>query len=149
MAPITVIDCGFCLEADEEITFDTAAPRRNGATLTILAEADVVVAVGSADPSGMERLIRGLAELREMVPEAKPLVVLNRSRRTAAPPEEAAAALARFAGAAVTATLPEDRAGMDKSWQLGVPLAEAMPGSPLRRAVRDLASSLLSVPVPR
>ena len=82
MAPVTIIDCGFCLEADEEITFDTVAPRRNGATLAILAEADQVLAVGSADPSGMERLVRGLAELSEMVPEAKPRVVLNRSRRT-------------------------------------------------------------------
>ena len=27
------VHCGFCLEADEEITFDTMAPRRNGATL--------------------------------------------------------------------------------------------------------------------
>ena len=58
MAPLTIVDCGFCLEADEEITFDTMAPRRNGATLALLAEADVVFAVGSGDPAGMERLIR-------------------------------------------------------------------------------------------
>ena len=86
MAPVTIVDCGFCLEADEEITFDTVAPRRNGATLAILADADLVLAVGSADPSGMERLVRGLAELGEMVPEANPSVVLNRSRRSAASP---------------------------------------------------------------
>ena len=41
-------------------------------------------------------------------------MVLNRSRRSAASPEESAAALARFTGLAVTASLPEDRAAMDR-----------------------------------
>ena len=48
-AELTVVDLGFCLEADEELSFDTAAPRRNGATLAVLENADLVVAVGSAD----------------------------------------------------------------------------------------------------
>ncbi len=143
-AALTVIDCGFCLEADEEITFDTVAPRRNGATLAILARADVVLAVGSADPPGMERLIRGLAELSDIVPRAEPRVVLNRSRRSAAPAQDAAAALARFAGMRVTASLPEDRAAVDKAWQLGVPLADAAPASSLRKAIRSLASTVLA-----
>ena len=143
MASVTIVDCGFCLESDEEITFDTVAPRRNGATLAILADADLVLAVGSADPSGMERLVRGLAELAETVPEATPSVVLNRSRRSAASAEESAAALARFAGLAVSASLPEDRAAMDKCWQLAVPLAEAAPGSALRKAVRMLAAAVV------
>jgi Flp pilus assembly CpaE family ATPase len=144
MATVTIVDCGFCLEADEEITFDTVAPRRNGATLAILADADLVLAVGSADPSGMERLVRGLAELAEMVPEVDPTVVLNRSRRSAASPEESAAALARFTDLEVTASLPEDRAAMDRSWQLAVPLAEAAPGSPLRKAIRGLGTVVVS-----
>jgi hypothetical protein len=59
---VTVVDCAFAVEADEEISFDTMAPRRNGATLAVLAEADVVLAIGSCDPAGLERLIRGLAE---------------------------------------------------------------------------------------
>lgn len=147
MASMTIVDCGFCLEADEEITFDTAAPRRNGATLSALAEADVVVVVGTADPPGMERLVRGLAELKDMVPQAPVLVVLNRVRRTAASVLEAAAALARFAGTDVSADLPEDRESMDKCWQLGRPLAEAAPNSALRRAIRDLAATLVPVPV--
>ncbi len=143
MAALTVVDCGFSLETDEEITFDTVAPRRNGATLALLGAADVVLAIGSADPPGMERLVRGLAELREVVPEALPRVVLNRSRRSAASPEEAAAALRRFTGLPVTAQLPEDRNATDKCWQLGVPLAQAAPASPLRKAIRALAGTLL------
>mgnify|MGYP001606441378 CR=1 FL=1 len=48
LAVLTVVDCGFGLEQDEELSYDTVAPRRNGATLATLADADHVVAVGSA-----------------------------------------------------------------------------------------------------
>ncbi|HKA68368.1 MAG TPA: hypothetical protein VKG85_04525, partial [Actinomycetes bacterium] len=67
LAGITVVDTAFCLEEDEEIAFDTAAPRRNGLTLATLEAADVVYVVGAADPVGLQRLIRGLARLREAV----------------------------------------------------------------------------------
>jgi len=62
----TVLDLGFSLETDEELSFDTVAPRRNGATLAALAAADLVLVVGSADPIGMQRLVRGLEELRSI-----------------------------------------------------------------------------------
>ncbi|MET0965790.1 MAG: chromosome partitioning protein [Nakamurella sp.] len=143
MAPLTVVDCGFAVEADEEISFDTMAPRRNGATLAVLAEADVVFAVGSCDPAGLERLIRGLGELSDAVPDAKPLVVLNRCRSSVGSTDEAVAAIDRFAGVRVTARLPEDRAATDRAWRRGVSLAEAAPRSGLRTAVRDLARTLV------
>ena len=152
MAPLTVIDCGFALEADEEISFDTMAPRRNGATLAVLAEADMVLVVGSCDPPGLERLIRGLTELHDLLPQARARVVLNRSRPGVGSADEARAAVARFAGTEVAAVLPEDRAATDRAWRRGVSLAEAAPRSPLRVAIRDLAAlvvadlSALSVP---
>ena len=101
LAAVTVVDLGFCLEQDEELSFDTAAPRRNGATLATLDAADIVLAVGAADPVGMQRLVRGLTQLREVVPGALPRVVLNRVRRGAvgAEPEgQLAEALERHAG---------------------------------------------------
>ena len=58
LAQVIVVDCGFCIENDEELSYDTAAPRRNEATLTTLAEADTVLAVGSADPVGLQRFVR-------------------------------------------------------------------------------------------
>ncbi len=146
MAPMTVVDCAFALEADEEISFDTMAPRRNGATLALLGEADVVLAVGSCDPAGLERLIRGLAELADAVPAASPKVVLNRCRASVGSTDEAVAAVQRFAGATVIATLPEDRAATDRAWRRGVSLADAAPRSALRSAVRNLATSLHPVP---
>lgn len=67
-AQVTVIDCGFCLESDEELSYDTLAPRRNAATLTSLAAADSIIAVGSADAIGLPRLVRGLADMANVVP---------------------------------------------------------------------------------
>ena len=44
-AGVTVVDCSFNVEDDEELSFDTAAPRRNGATLAVLEAADTVLCV--------------------------------------------------------------------------------------------------------
>ena len=114
--------------------------------MAVLAEADVLLAVGSCDPAGLERLIRGLAEVADAVPEVSPQVVLNRCRPAVGSTSEAEAAVDRFAGVKVVARLPEDRAATDRAWRRGVSLAEAAPRSPLRTAVRDLAKMLLPVP---
>ena len=65
---LTVVDCAFSLEDDEELSFDTAAPRRNGATLAVLEEADTVLCVSGADPVALQRSIRALGELRDVLP---------------------------------------------------------------------------------
>ena len=85
LADVTVVDCGFCLETDEELSFDSLAPRRNGATLAVLDDADEVLVVGAADPVGMQRLVRGLAELRDAEVGTAPQVVLNKVRRGVVP----------------------------------------------------------------
>jgi Flp pilus assembly CpaE family ATPase len=151
LAPVTVVDCGFCLEHDEEIAFDTAAPRRNGATLTTLRCADVVVAVGAADPVGMQRLVRGLAELKEVHPEVVPRVVVNRVRRTSAgraPETQLREALARYAGVRDVAFVPDDRDAVDAALLQGRLLAEVAPGSPARRALAELAVQVTGHPRP-
>jgi Mrp family chromosome partitioning ATPase len=81
LADLVVVDCGFGLEQDEELAYDTAAPRRNGATLATLETADVLVAVGAADPVGVQRLLRALPEARERAPRAELTVVLNKVRK--------------------------------------------------------------------
>jgi MinD-like ATPase involved in chromosome partitioning or flagellar assembly len=151
LAAATVIDCGFCLEQDEELAYDTAAPRRNGATVAVLRAADTVVCVGSADPVGLRRLVRGLDELRAAVPGVEPLVVVNRVRATVVPGEprrEIDAALRRWAGVAATAYLPAAPAVVDTAMRTGRTLAEAAPDSPLRRGIADLARTLAGVPAP-
>ena len=150
LATTTVVDCSFALEQDEELAYDTAAPRRNGATLTVLAAADRVVAVGTADPVGLQRLVRGLGELKEAVPGVDPLVVVNRLRATAVPGDaqaEVRAALSRYAGVEQVRFVPLDVGGLDRAVAAGRTLAEAAPTSPVRAAVAALAAELAGVPV--
>jgi Flp pilus assembly CpaE family ATPase len=150
LADFTVLDCGFALESDEELSYDTLAPRRNGATLAVLDAADVVLAVGAADPIGVQRLVRGLAELREAGVSAPVWVVLNKVRRGVVPGDpatELAAALERFAGSSPAALLPYDLDAVDAALSGGRLLAEVRPGSPLRRGVAELAAALVGLPV--
>jgi MinD-like ATPase involved in chromosome partitioning or flagellar assembly len=151
LTELTVIDCGFSLEEDEELSFDTAAPRRNGATLTVLESADEVLCVSGADPVALQRTVRALAELREALPEVEPLVVVNQLRRGPVPGDarrEIAAALERFAGRPVRTFLPADRRATDAALALGRTLAEVAPHSPLRAGLRTLAAQLADVPEP-
>jgi Flp pilus assembly CpaE family ATPase len=144
-----VVDCGFCLEQDEELAYDTAAPRRNGATLTFLEAADTVLAVGSADPVGLQRLVRGLGELKEAVPGIAPQVVVNRLRATGVPGDaekEIRAALQRYAGVEDVAFVPLDVAALDGALAAGRTLAEAASASPARTALAALAASIAGVP---
>lgn len=152
LAPVTVVDCGFCLEQDEELSYDTAAPRRNGVTLVTLARADVVLAVGAADPIGVQRLVRGLDQLQEVIPDAAPRTVLNRVRRSAIgadPHHQLGEALERYARVRDVTFLPEDREALDAALLQGRAVGEAAPTSPLAVALAGLAASVAGVPTPR
>lgn len=152
LADYTVVDVGFALEADEELSFDTLAPRRNGATLAVLEEADLILAVGSADPIGIQRLVRGLGELRAASFDTPVWIVVNRVRRSALagkPEVELNAALQRFVGQSCAALLPYDLLSVDQAVMAGQTLAEAAPASPLRCAVTELAVAICGVPSPR
>ncbi|SKC35605.1 AAA family ATPase [Krasilnikoviella flava] len=144
LADWTVVDCGPLLEADELLMYDTHAPQRNGATLAALQAADVVVVVGAADPVGIQRLVRGLEDLREVpVPvSAERVVVANRVRASAvgSRPEVAVRdALARYAGIDDVHLVPDDAAGLDAALLAGRTLAEEAPGSPASAAFEGLA----------
>jgi Mrp family chromosome partitioning ATPase len=149
LVALTVVDCGFCVEEDEELSFDTAVPRRNGATLTVLEEADIVVAVGAADPVGIQRLVRALSDLADRLPGIQPRVVVNKLRAGVVPGDpagEVAGALRRFAAVQRIDTLPYDRAALDRALAGGLTLGEAVPSSPLRQALTRLAAELAGVP---
>ncbi len=151
LAAVTVVDLGFCLEQDEELSYDTLAPRRNGATLAVLEQADTVLAIGTADPVGLQRLVRGLAELKDAVPGVQPTVVVNRLRSTSVPgdPEgEVRSALARYAGVEEVWFVAQDTAGVDAAVAAGKTLVEAAPGSPTRRGLQALAASLIGAQPP-
>jgi MinD-like ATPase involved in chromosome partitioning or flagellar assembly len=144
LVDVTVVDCGFSLELDEEISYDTAAPRRNGATIEILEQADVVVVVGRADPVGLSRLIRGLAELRNVVPSAQPLVVVNRVRPELGwSRDEIAETVSRATGFSELSWLPDDAATCDRALARGETLRAAAPTSKLSKAMHRLAAAVI------
>ncbi len=151
LAELTVVDCAFNLEDDEELSFDTAAPRRNGATLAVLEAADTVLCVSGADPVALQRSVRALDDLRDVLPGVDPVLVVNQVRRGPVPgdPErEIAAALERFAGREVAFSLPADRRATDAALAAGRTLAEVAPGSALRSGLRTMAAALAEVPEP-
>lgn len=150
MAPTVIVDCGFCLEQDEELSFDTAAPRRNGATLLILEQADQIVTVGAADPLGLSRLARGVLDLREVAPAGDITIAINRVRSGLGwTHDEIGETVHRFTGLWPVGYLPEDRAAVDKTWLGGRSLVETAPDSPLRRALTDLAADVGRLAAPR
>lgn len=150
LADVTVIDCGFCLEDDEELSYDTLAPRRNAATLTSLRAADRIVAVGSADPVGLSRLIRELPKLAATLEEPlddllaarRVMVVLNRVRDGLLPGDaagRAVEAIERHAGATPVGMLPIDLPAADAAHGRGELLSETAPKSALSHALGELA----------
>jgi Flp pilus assembly CpaE family ATPase len=144
MFDVVVVDCGFSLERDEELSYDTAAPRRNGVTFAVLELANIVVAVGSADPIGMQRLLRALGDLREACPQVEPVVVLNKVRRS---PGAGEADLRRLllgeCGSLPAACVPFEPDVFASAALAGRSLAESAPRSAARQVLRDLAGTLL------
>lgn len=145
LASVILVDCGFCLEDDEELSYDTQAPRRNASTLTTLAAADEVLAVGAADAVSLQRFVRGLQELGTVSSPA-PVPVVNRVRAGSVgvrPEERVREVLARFAGLESLQLLPEDRDAVDGALLTGRSVVEHAPHSPFRAAVAQLATVLV------
>lgn len=135
-----IIDAGFCLEDDD---LDARAGR-NQLTLTALDLADEVLVVGTADPVGLTRLVRGLADLRGREAATQVRVVINRVRPTLGWTEREIAGTVRGVVGQQTPIhfLPDDRATVDKALVAGRTLLEAAPDGPLPRAVAALVDAV-------
>lgn len=147
-----VVDAGFSLERDEELTSDQFAPRRNAATFAALAAADRVIAVGLADPVGLSRLLRGHGDLLELVEPERVDVMVNRVRTGALGIDAHAQVrqtLRRFAGIGDATLLPHDGKATDAAILTARTLRDAAPRSQLRTVLREYAlERLLPVPEP-
>lgn len=142
---IVIVDAGFNLEGDEEVSSDLAAPRRNGATIAALRVADAVVAVGAADPIGLARLLRTHADLLETVETAKVRIVANRVRASVLgidPHGQVRQSLDRFAGIRDAVLIDDDQDAADAALLTARPVPAAAPRSSLSRGVAELADSL-------
>lgn len=139
-----VVDAGFAIEDDEELSYDTAAPRRNAATLAALEAADALVVVGAADPVGLQRLVRAVQEVA-LVAAPAPLVVVNKVRASAAGPRPERTirdVLGRFAGLEEVRVLPWAPDDCDEAVLTGRTLTEVRPRGALTLALTSLAAAL-------
>jgi MinD-like ATPase involved in chromosome partitioning or flagellar assembly len=142
----TVLDTGFSLENDEEISSDLFAPRRNAATISALREADQVVAVGSADPVGLSRFLRAHVDLVEMVEVDRITVAMNKIRASAIglnPSGQVTQTLQRFGGISSPALLPHDQPALDAAILSGKTLLDVAGRSATRIAIGQLVASRL------
>ncbi|RZU64397.1 MinD-like ATPase involved in chromosome partitioning or flagellar assembly [Microterricola gilva] len=148
-----VVDVGFCLEDDEEISSDLFAPRRNAATLAVLAAADRVVAVGLADPLGLSRFLRAVPALGEAAANAQITVLLNRVRASAIgldPHAQLRNTLRRFGGIEEATLVPHDLNALDAAVLDGRTLRDAAPRSPVRTALAALVlEQFVPAPAPQ
>lgn len=144
LSAVVVLDCGFNIEDDEELSYDTLAPRRNATTLVALAEADELLLVGAADPVGLQRMVRATQAVGQ-VPSPRPRPVVNKLRAASVGPDprrRVTEALQRFAGLDEVVFLPDDPAAADAALLSGQTLAECAPDSELRRAIAEIAGLL-------
>ena len=144
-ADVVVVDTSGSLETDEEIVSDLDGPRRHAATLAALGVADQIVAVGSPDPVGLSRLVRGHAELRAIVGTTPVRVVINRIRSGPLgvdPRGQVRRTLERFCGVSDVSFIPDDRRASDAALLSARPVGEVAPRSGLAQAVRRLADEL-------
>lgn len=142
LAEVVVVDCGFAIEDDEELSYDTLAPRRNATTLAALERADHLLVVGSGDPVGLQRLVRAVQDVGS-IPSPMPRVVINKVRASAVgskPERRITEALSRFAGMDDLTFLPWDQQSLDSAMFAGRSLAEHAPYSDLRKALAGIAS---------
>ncbi|WP_140425525.1 hypothetical protein [Cryobacterium sp. N21] len=145
-----MLDTGFSLESDEELTSDMLAPRRNAATVTALRVADHVVACGLADPVGMARFLRAWSDLTEVIGSSTVSVVMNQVRASAVglnPRGQVAAMLLRFGGIESPILVPHDQGALDAAVLTGRSLRDASPKSSARASIRRFVlEDLIVVP---
>ena len=134
-----VLDTGFNLESDEELSSDLLAPRRNAATVTALRAADHVVACGLADPIGMARFLRSWVDLAEVTIGGSVSVVINQVRASALglnPRGQVLRTLKLLGNIDSAVLVPHDQVALDNSVLTGHTLRDSNPKSPARVSIR-------------
>lgn len=143
-AEYVVIDTGFSLENDEEISSDLFAPRRNAATLAALQAADRVIAVGAADPVGLARFLRAYPDLVELCGDVPITTVVNKVRASVVglnPNGQVRATLQRFGGVWDPVLVPADDRGTDAALLAGRALRDVSPRSQALAAISRLVTA--------
>ncbi|WP_168429509.1 MULTISPECIES: AAA family ATPase [unclassified Microbacterium] len=141
----TVVDVAGAFDADDEVTFDIAGPRRHAATTATLSEADLIVAVAAADPLGISRFLRDYAEVRRLTAPTPVSVVINQVRPGPLGIDargQVRRTLERFAGITEVTFLPFDQRAADAALLHARPITDVTPRSTLVAGIRGLAAAL-------
>lgn len=141
----TVVDVADAFDADDEVTYDLAGPRRHAATTAALEEADLIVAIASADPLGISRFLRDHAELRRLTSPTPVIVAVNQVRPGPLGIDargQVRRTLERFAGITDIVFLPSDQRAADAALLHARPMTDVAPRSSFVAAVRRLAASI-------
>ena len=138
-----VLDTGFSLEDAAERGADPGRGlARNQLTLDAVAIAEVIVVVGTAEPTGLARLARSLVELRDST-SAPLVVVVNRMRDSLGWRErDIVGMIEGYVRPESVHFLPEDRATTDRALVTGRSVGE-LGDSGLRRGLAELHAATL------
>lgn len=146
-----IIDCGFGLEEDEELSFDIPAPQRNATTVTAVRNADSVMAVGTGDPVGFVRFMKGLELLTE-TSQTSVVPVMNKVTALASgvgPKHQLTGVWERFGPSnALEHFIPWAPEIVSTALLAGKTLAESAPKSELRHGIRKLMLACAPTPAP-
>lgn len=111
---------------------------RHASTRALLAEADAVVGVTVASPTGLTRLLDWAAEVRVLTPEAVMHLVVNHAPRSSYKRRECEAEVLRTLSPASLTSVPTDGRVPAAAWA-----GRAVAGGPFVRAVAELAAHAL------
>src|SRR5690625_2807758 len=147
-----VIDCGFGLEEDEELSFDIPAPQRNATTITAVTKAHTVVAIGTGDPVGFVRYMKAIEQLAETT-QSNIIPVINKvtSMTSGLSPQRQLTGVWQRFGPRIAlqhfiSWAPEVTAAALLS---GKTLAESAPKAAIRQTIREITHAILPVGTPR
>ena len=135
-----VVDTGFSLEDDADLGRPLS---RNQLTLDAVAAADLVVVVGSAEPTGLARLARTLVAMRDST-SAPVTVVVNRMRDSLGwSRRDIVGMVEGYLRADGVHFLPEDRPTTDRALVAGKAVVE-LGDSALRRALAEVHDAVFA-----
>lgn len=129
----------------KKLSSDLLAPQRNAATIAALRAADDVVAVGTADPLGLARLLRTYPDLLDVVLTTSVRVVVNRVRSSVLgldPAGQVRQTLDRFGGVSDAVLIDDDPHAANAALLTARSVVDAAPRSALRAGIAKLANVL-------
>lgn len=153
---LTVVDVGGDLDALDEL--DRLSPRRGGAGVSAIEQADLLVAVCAAEPLSLTRLTQALPAVQDNWPDLPIRIVVTRARASAVgghPVDQVTQALRAHVSPSPDphpTFISDDRSAYDEAVREGRTLRESSPNSAARRDLerltRDVCGQFSLLPAP-